>query len=282
VRTAQVNGALLAYELIGTGEPLLLIHGSNLATGLAPLAAALRREAPWLSLLRYHRRGYDGTAAADTPPSVDQHATDALDLLDSLGMPSAHVLGYSYGGVVALEAALTAPSRIRSLTLLEPILIEVPSAADFLATMAPVMCHYAKGDMGGAVTATFDVVGGSGWNNLIATAGPDAFEMAVRDTPTYYRAEAPSLNTWTLDPTRAKAVGCPVLAVLGGDSGQFFIEGRQLLHQRFPHCRDADIPGANHLLNLQAPQLIAQAVASHVPHRPATQRHPFSDGRTAR
>jgi pimeloyl-ACP methyl ester carboxylesterase len=129
---------------------------------------------------------------------------------------------------------------------------------------------------------TFEAVGGSGWRDLIATAGPDALKMAVRDASTYYRAEAPSLNTWTLDPPRAKAVDCPVLSVLGSDSGQFFIEGRQLLHQRFPHCRDADIPGANHLLNLQAPQLIAQAVASQIPRRPATQHHPFSDGRTAR
>jgi pimeloyl-ACP methyl ester carboxylesterase len=88
------------------------------------------------------------------PASVDQHAADALGLLDSLGMRSAHVLGYSYGGVVALEAALMAPTRIRSLTLLEPILLEVPSAGDFVAGMAPVMSRYTDGDMEGAVTAT--------------------------------------------------------------------------------------------------------------------------------
>jgi pimeloyl-ACP methyl ester carboxylesterase len=275
VRTAQLNGTSLAYELIGSGEPLLLVHGSNLATGLSPLAAALQREAPWLSLVRYHRRGYDGTTATDAAPSVGQQAADALDLLDSLAMPSAHVLGYSYGGVVALEPALMAPSRIRSLTLLEPILIEVPSAADFMATLAPVMDRYAKGDMDGAVTATFAAIGGSEWKDLIATAGPDALAAAVRDTPTYYRLEAPSLNTWTLDPTRTKAVVAPVLSVLGADSGHFFIEGRRLLHQRFPHCADADIPNANHLLNLQAPQGIAQAVARFLPGRPAIQRHAF-------
>jgi pimeloyl-ACP methyl ester carboxylesterase len=276
-----VNGAPLAYEITGTGEPLLLIHGSNLATGLWPLAAALEAEAPWLCLLRYHRRGYDGTPATGRPASVNQDAADALDLLNSLGMPSAHVLGYSYGGVVALEAALMAPSRIRSLILLEPILLEVPNVANFLAGMAPVMSRYVVGDMDGAVASTFEAVGGSGWRDLIATAGPDALEMAVRDAPTYYRAEAPSLNTWTLDPSRAKELDAPVLSVLGADSGQFFVEGRQLLHQRFPQCVDADIPDANHLLNLQAPQRIAQAVASFLPRRPAIQRDSFPYGRTA-
>jgi pimeloyl-ACP methyl ester carboxylesterase len=77
------------------------------------------------------------------------------------------------------------------------------------------------------------------------------------------------LSTWTLDPARANAVTGPVLSVLGDDSGQFFIEGRQVLHQRFPQCVDADIPNANHLLNLQAPQRIAKAIASFIPADPS-------------
>ena len=210
MKVAHLDGVSLAYELIGAGEPLLLIHGSNLADGLSPLASALAREAPWLRVLRYHRRGYGGTAAVDVPASVDQHAADALGLLDSLGMRSAHVLGYSYGGVVALEAALMAPTRIRSLTLLEPILLEVPSAGDFVAGMAPVMSRYTDGDMEGAVTATLAALGGPKWQDLIATIGPGALDMAILDTVTYYRSEAPSLNTWTLTPAapRRSTVGC--------------------------------------------------------------------------
>jgi pimeloyl-ACP methyl ester carboxylesterase len=83
----QVNGARLAYELSGTGELLMLIHGSNLATRLLPFAAALARHAPGLRLLRYHRPGYVRTAAGSA--SVGQQVPDALALLDSLGMPSA-------------------------------------------------------------------------------------------------------------------------------------------------------------------------------------------------
>jgi len=275
-----VNGVRLAYETIGSGEPLLLIHGSNLATGLSPLAAALAREAPRMRLVRYHRRGMGGSAAVDSPPSVEQDAIDALGLLDSLGLPSAHVLGYSYGGVVALEAALMAPNRIRSLILLEPILLEVPSATGFLAGMAPVMSRYAEGDMAGAVSATFEALGGNRWRHLVATAGPDALEMAVRDTALFYRAELPALNTWRFDATRATVMHSPVLSVIGSDSGQFFVEGRQLLHERFPYCVDADIPKVNHLLNLQAPQRIANEVASFLAAHVSAL--PVRDGRTVR
>jgi pimeloyl-ACP methyl ester carboxylesterase len=262
VKSAQVNDARLVYELIGSGEPLLLIHGSNLAIGLSPLADALARQAPGLGLVRYHRRGMGGSTAVDGSSSVGQDASDALGLLDCLGMPSAHVLGYSYGGVVALEAALMAPSRIRSLILLEPILADVPSGAAFLAALAPVLRRYADGDMAGAVAATFQSLGGDRWDDLIATAGPNALEMAFRDAPAFYRAELPALNAWTLDSTRAAGLHSPVLSVLGEDSGQFFVEGRRQLHERFPHCFDADIPNVNHLLYLQAPQRIAMEVAS--------------------
>jgi pimeloyl-ACP methyl ester carboxylesterase len=55
-----------------------------------------------------------------------------------------------------------------------------------------------------------------------------------------------------------------VLSVVGTRSGPFFEEGRQLLHQRFARCTDADIPGANHLLHLQAPKLIAVAVIDFI------------------
>lgn len=45
MKTAHVDDIDIRYELTGAGEPLLLIHGSNIATGLRPLAAALGRRA---------------------------------------------------------------------------------------------------------------------------------------------------------------------------------------------------------------------------------------------
>jgi 3-oxoadipate enol-lactonase len=258
---AQVNDIELGYDVVGDGEPVVLIHGSNLATGLRPLSAELAERRPDLQLIRYHRRGMGGSTGRAWPIRLEQQAADALGLLDVLGLPSAHVLGYSYGGVVALEVALSAPGRVRSLALLEPILTEVPAHHDFMAGMEPVMKLYAAGDMAGAAYRTFAEVGGAGWRELVATAGPDALEQAAQDTEIFYRAEAPSLAAWTLDKDRAAELRSPVLSVVGTRSGPFFEQGRHLLHERFAQCVDADIPAATHLLNLQAPELIAAAVA---------------------
>ncbi len=142
--------------------------------------------------------------------------------------------------MIALETALSAPARVRSLAFLEPILTEVPGVQEFMAGMEPVMSLYAAGDMAGAASTTFAGLGGPGWRELLATAGPDALDLAIRDTELFCRAEAPSLTTWTLDETRAAAVRSPVLSVMGTQSGPFFKEGRQLLHQRF--LRDNAVP----------------------------------------
>lgn len=74
VRTAQVNGARLAYELSGTGELLMMIRGSNLATGLLSLAAPLARHERGLRLLRCHRVDMasprqDPPRSGSTPPT---------------------------------------------------------------------------------------------------------------------------------------------------------------------------------------------------------------------
>ena len=260
MKTAHIDDVDIRYEADGHGEPLLLIHGSNLATGLRPLATALGRRAPSLGPVRYHRRGMGGSTGRAWPITVERQAADALGLLDALGLPAAHIVGYSYGATIAIETALAAPDRTLSLILLEPILSEVPGARAFFTGMNPIIDLYAAGDMAGAVTATFAALGGENWPDLVATAGPDAFDMAVRDTEMFYRAEWPELTTWTIDPARAATVSAPVLSVLGMRGGPYFEEGREVLHRHFPQCVDADIPGANHLLYLQAPEAIAAEI----------------------
>ena len=74
---AKVNGVELEYEVVGSGEAMLLIHGAHLADALQPLVAepALER----FQRIRYHRRGLGGsTYQVDAgPTSVAVQAEDA-------------------------------------------------------------------------------------------------------------------------------------------------------------------------------------------------------------
>jgi pimeloyl-ACP methyl ester carboxylesterase len=115
---AKVNGIELGYEVVGSGEPMLLIHGAHLADALKPLVAepALER----FQRIRYHRRGLGGsTRPVETEPtSVAAQAEDAVRLLDHLGVDRAHVVGHSWGGAIALELGAQHPTRVASLVLL--------------------------------------------------------------------------------------------------------------------------------------------------------------------
>jgi pimeloyl-ACP methyl ester carboxylesterase len=89
----------------------------------------------------------------------------------------------------------------------------------------------------------------------------DGVAQAVKDAATFFESELTG-PTWTFGPEQAAAITCPVLSVLGSNSSPLFVEGRQLLHAWFPACQDANIVGATHLLQMQAPGPVAAAIAA--------------------
>ena len=118
----RLDGRELEYEVRGAGEPVVLVHGAHIADAFAPLLAepALAER---YQLVLYHRRGFAGSTHPDGPLSITQQAADCRALMQHLSVARAHVVGHSYGGVIALQLALDAPDIVHSLALLEPALL---------------------------------------------------------------------------------------------------------------------------------------------------------------
>jgi pimeloyl-ACP methyl ester carboxylesterase len=258
---AKVNGIELEYEVAGSGEPMLLIHGAHIADALRPLVAEPALEG--FQHIRYHRRGLGGsTRPVDAgPTSVPVQAQDAVGLLDHLGVDRAHVVGHSFGGMIALELAVQQPTRVASLVLLEPAFLATPAGAAFTRAVAPLVERYDAGDAEGAVHGFLALVGDLDWREAIDQTVPGGIAQAVKDAATFFEMELTG-PSWTFGPQQAAAITCPVLSVLGSRSSPLFVEGRQLLHAWFPACQDADIVGATHLLQMQAPGPVAAAIAA--------------------
>ncbi len=114
---ADVNATKLYWETAGTGETIVLIHGSFgdrrfWNNQLKALSKKYR-------VLRYDLRGYGKSAL----PQPDQTYTDADDLkalLDFLGIGKAHICGLSLGSIVAIDFALAYPGKIISLIACGP------------------------------------------------------------------------------------------------------------------------------------------------------------------
>ena len=102
----------------GDGEPLVLVHGlPGSGYHWQPLSQALASAG--LRAISYDRvgYGYSSRRVPSEPHDFETNALDLIGLLDALELDSATVVGWSYGGGVALEAARVAPGRIDALVL---------------------------------------------------------------------------------------------------------------------------------------------------------------------
>jgi pimeloyl-ACP methyl ester carboxylesterase len=127
VRAARVNGVELHYIDTGagthSGAALILLHGGM--GDLASWAHQIRALAPRHRIVAYSRRHShpNRNGAVDRARFADRVSDDVNDLLalqDELRLGPAHLIGTSYGALLALAAALRSPARVASLVLAEP------------------------------------------------------------------------------------------------------------------------------------------------------------------
>jgi 3-oxoadipate enol-lactonase len=109
----RVNNTGIYFEVTGQGEPLLFIHG------LASSSRSWKKQVPLFSqhyrVITFDIRGHGRSDKPIEPYSIELFASDARELMRSLGINSAHVVGFSMGGMVAFQLAVDAPELVRSL-----------------------------------------------------------------------------------------------------------------------------------------------------------------------
>ncbi len=112
---APVNGLNLYYELHGSGEPLILIHG-GLGAG-EMFGGNLSRLSKIRRVIAVDLQGHGHTADIDRPLSFDAMTDDIAALMKYLGIKQADVMGYSMGGGVALRTAIRHPDLVKKLVV---------------------------------------------------------------------------------------------------------------------------------------------------------------------
>lgn len=114
--TLDVNGCRIHYDIAGSGAPVVFIQGTGVhGAGWTPQIATLQRD---FTCLSFDHRGMGQSQPTGARVTVPQLAQDTLALMDVQGWTSTHLVGHSLGGLVALEVALAARARVRSLSLL--------------------------------------------------------------------------------------------------------------------------------------------------------------------
>jgi pimeloyl-ACP methyl ester carboxylesterase len=258
---ATINGVQLEYTIQGCGEPVVLIHGSIYADSYLPLMAQ-----PILTnhyrMINYHRRGFAGSTHQDSFVSIQQQASDCKELMDTLNIDQAHIIGHSYGGTIALQLAIDAPNKVHTLSLLEPALVGyVPSISELIPKLESSMDMYKRGNMVWAIDSFCQLIGGSNYRSVVDKAlPPGSFDLAVADGDTFFKLEQPSLQSWEFTPEDARSIKQPVLAVLGANSERVFREVHELILSWIPHTEKLILPNATHMLQMMNPEGMAEGL----------------------
>jgi pimeloyl-ACP methyl ester carboxylesterase len=113
---ASVNGLNMYYEIHGTGQPLVLLHGAFSAIGTT-FGNVLPSLAETRQVLAFEMQAHGRTADIDRPLTIEQMADDTAAALQQLGTEDADIFGYSMGAGVALQVAIRHPEVVRKLVL---------------------------------------------------------------------------------------------------------------------------------------------------------------------
>ena len=117
---APVNGLKMYYEVHGSGDPVVLLHGAfmtitNNWTGWIGELSKTRK------VIAVELQGHGRTADIDRDISSANLADDVAALLDYLKIPRADVIGYSMGGGVALQCAIRHPEKVRKVVSISSV-----------------------------------------------------------------------------------------------------------------------------------------------------------------
>ena len=259
----ETGGARIYYEVDGDGEPVVLIHA-----GVANLrmwddqVAALRDR---YRMIRYDTRGFGRT---ETDAVAFSNRADIAALLDHLGEESAHLVGFSRAGSIALDFALEFPERVRSL---------VVGAGGISGYQSPEGLPEEAFELPDQLEQTRDWAGLAEWEAAFWADGPGqpaGRSGAVRDRVhdwvlENYLAEKVEGTPIVLDPPAAGRLGelkAPLLVLLGTLDEPGTSEAMRHLAGAVPGAR-LEVFETAHIINLEQPErfnaLLAEWLEAH-------------------
>jgi len=255
---AKIENLDIYYEIIGQGEPLVMIRGlgSNVDHWYEQVPVLSKK----YQLLVFDNRGIARSSDPGGPFSTRDMAADTADLMETTGIKSAHMLGYSMGGMVAQEMALNYPEKVNGLILaatdcgitlrikarpeVSGLFSDMVSLGTPEAKLAAAACLYAKQTF----ESKTEVIQRY---NEVSMRFPASQEIMARQWAAVTQHDACS---------RLQNISSPTLTLTGSEDVLIPPENAKIMAERIPDARMSAIDDGGHLFLIEQPQQFNEAV----------------------
>lgn len=117
---APVNGLKMYYEVHGSGEPVVMLHGAFMS--ITAWNDWINELSKTRKVIAVEMQGHGRTADIDRDITFENLSDDVAALLDYLKIPNADIVGYSLGGGVAMECAIRHPEKVRKVVSISAVI----------------------------------------------------------------------------------------------------------------------------------------------------------------
>ena len=125
---ATINGINLYYEIYGSGEPLLLLHGNS--QSISAFEKQVDEFSKKYKVIALDSRGQGNSTAYSTRLTYERFADDVNKLLDYLNLQNVNIVGWSDGGNTGLILAIQHPDKVKRLDVMGAVLYNNSTSVD--------------------------------------------------------------------------------------------------------------------------------------------------------
>ncbi|MFI9271547.1 alpha/beta fold hydrolase [Kitasatospora sp. NPDC052896] len=269
VRTGSLRtgGAALNWRADQVTTNVVLVHGSfDDHTSWDRIVPLLPHD---ITAIRYDRRGHSRSSAPAGRSGLHDHAGDLVSVITELAGGAAHLVGHSYGALVALMTAARHPELVSSVLVHEPpafpLLADDPQGeplrAEARAHVTTVAAHIEAGRQDEAVALFAEKVAfGPRWRELF----PQPQRAVLAANAHTYLDQFHDPDHYALDLEALATDRVPITVTVGTDGPAAVRRCTQLLADRLPAATVETLTGAGHAPHLSHPDEFAAALARHL------------------
>jgi pimeloyl-ACP methyl ester carboxylesterase len=251
VPDVTVNGVTIAYLRAGSGPPLVCLHG--IGSSARSWGFQLQDLSDELSVIAWDTPGYGGSS--DPPAdelSMRDYANYLVGFLDALDLPRVHLMGLSWGGILALECYARAPERVRSLVLADTLLGYgmVPAEERERLLRERLAPLEQLGPAGMAEQRAPRLLTADAPAELLA----EVRSIMAQVHPAGYRLAAIAMGNADVSAVLPR-VAVPTLLLWGQHDQVTPLDTAEVFKQAIPGARFIMIPRAGHVSNQEQPEL---------------------------